>query len=166
MHSTRPTGRSERVTDSRKGGPPAQVVAAAVLCGVLALPMIATAGSLAAFAVSDAGANTFLSGLLAMIVLATAGVDLVGAVHIVQRGTARIAQLAGYLTIGVTALMLIGLMFQPSIGVVLAVPLLFLPAPIAMLALLGNRRTRLWLSARSRVLEMTADSREPVRQAR
>jgi len=154
------------VTDSRKGGPPAQVVAAAALCGVLALPMIAAAGSLAAFAVSDAGASTFFSVLLALVVLATAGVDLVGAVHIVQRGTARLAQLAGYITIGVTALMLVGLMFQPSIGMVLAVPVLFLPVSIAMLALLGNRRTRLWLSARSRVYDTTADSREPVRQAR
>jgi hypothetical protein len=128
--------------------------------------MIATAGSLAAFAVSDAGASTFFSVLLAMIVLATAGTDLMGAVHILQRGTARLAQLAGYITIGVTALMLVGLMFQPSIGMALAVPMFFLPAPIAMLALLGNRRTRLWLSARSRAYEMAVDSREPVRQAR
>jgi hypothetical protein len=159
-----PTGRSHNMTESQKNGPPAQIVATTVLCGLLALPMLAAAGSLAAFAVS--GNAPVISTLLATAVLATAGVNLVGAVHIVHRGAARLAQLGGYLTIGITAVMLVGLMVQPSAGVALAVPLFFLPTAIAMLALLGNRRTRLWLAARSRAFEMVADVREPARQTR
>jgi hypothetical protein len=126
--------------------------------------MLAAAGTLAAFAVF--GTAPVISTFLAAAVLATAGVNLAGAVQIVHRGAARLAQLGGYLTIGVTAVMLIGLMVQPSAGVALAVPLIFLPTAIGMLALLGNRRTRLWLAARSRTFEMTTDTREPVRQSR
>ena len=152
------------MTDSRRSGLPAQIIAAAALCGLLALPMLTAAGSLVAFAVS--GTVPIISTLLAAAVLATAGVNLVGALQIVQRGAARLAQLGGYLTIGVTAVMLIGLLIQPSAGVTLAVPLIFLPTAIGMLALLGNRRTRLWLAARSRNFEQATDTREPVRQGR
>lgn len=151
------------MTESNSGGPPPQVIAVAVLCGLLSIPMLATAGSLAAFAVSDRGLISFLSALFAIGVLAIAGVNLVGALHVVERGRARLAQLGGYLTIGVTALLLVGLLAWSASGAAFAMPLIFLPTAIAMLTLLGTRRTRLWLTARSRAFEPI---RLPARQSR
>ncbi|MGH3646165.1 MAG: hypothetical protein ACRDTM_03165 [Micromonosporaceae bacterium] len=138
------------MTQSRKIGPPARIVAAAVIGGLLAVPMLAAAGSLFAHATSGDGFASVVSGLLSLAALVIAGVNLAGAVQLTQRGTAWLAQLGAYLTIGVTAVILTGVLMGRSPGVAVAMGLLFLAPAIAMLTLLGTARARRWLTARGR----------------
>lgn len=138
------------MTQSRKHTPPARIVTAAVIGGLLAVPMLAAAGSLLAHATSGEGFASVVSGLLSVAVLVIAGVNLVGAVQLVERGTARLAQLGGYLTIGVTAVILTGVLTGRSPGVAVVMALVFLAPAIVMLTLLGTARARRWLTARGR----------------
>lgn len=129
-------------------GPPARITVAAVICGLLAVPMLAGAGSLTAQAFSGRGAVSLLSGVLALALLAAAGVNLAGAVQLVQRGTGGLAQLGGYLTIGLTALSLAAMLLGSSPGTAVAVALVFLAPAIVMLTLLGADRPRRFLASR------------------
>jgi len=137
------------VTQSRRTGPPTGVLVAAVLCGLLAIPLLAAAGSLVAGATSGHGIAAVLSGLLAIVVVAIAGINLYGAVLLLQRGVPRYAQLGGYLTVGLTAVMLTGLMIGRSAATAVTVALFFLTPAIAMLTLLGTRRARRWVAVRA-----------------
>ena len=131
-------------------GPPARITVAAVICGLLAVPMLAGAGSLTAQTFSGKGAVSLVSGVLALALLAAAGVNLAGAVQLVQRGTSGLAQLGGYLTIGLTALSLAAMLLGSSPGTAVAVALIFLAPAIVMLTLLGADRPRRWLATRGK----------------
>ncbi|MGH3735082.1 MAG: hypothetical protein ACRDT6_05610 [Micromonosporaceae bacterium] len=138
------------MTQSRKHTPPVRIVTAAVIGGLLAVPMLAAAGSLFAHATTGDGLASVVSALLSLVVLGIAGVNLMGAVHLVQRGTAWLTQLGGYLTIGVTAVILTSMLVGSSPGVAVPVALVFLAPAIAMLTLLGTARARRWITARGR----------------
>ena len=122
-------------TQRHKPAPSARTVTAAALAAALALPMLASAGSLAAYATTATGRGSTVSGVLALVILMIAGINLYGAAALL-RGQRRYAQLGGYLTIAVTALILAGVTqgeAATTIGVVFLVP------AIAMLTLLGAR---------------------------
>ncbi|MGH3714783.1 MAG: hypothetical protein ACRDT4_15170 [Micromonosporaceae bacterium] len=138
------------MTQSRKNTPPVRIVIAAVIGGLLAVPMLAAAGSLFAHATSGDGWASVVSGVMSLVVLGIAGVNLIGAVALMQRGAARLSQLGSYLTIGFTAVMLAGVMMGKPPGVAVTVPLIFLAPAIVLLTLLGTARARRWLTARER----------------
>ncbi|MGH3658296.1 MAG: hypothetical protein ACRDUA_16705 [Micromonosporaceae bacterium] len=140
------------MTQSRRIGTPVRIITAAVLCGLLAVPMLASAGSLAAHATTGDGLASVLSALLTVAVLAIAAVNVLGAVHLVQRGSPRLAQVGAYLTIGITAVMLAAALIGSSATVAVTMGLVFLVPAVVMLTLLGTRRAKRWLVARSRTV--------------
>lgn len=146
------------MTEGRNNELPGRIVAAAALCAALALPMLGAAGSMAAAATSQDGLAPVPAALLAFAVLGIAVVNLYGAAMLVQRGTPRYAQTGGYLTIGITAVLLAGLAASQSTGIAVTVALVFAGPAVAMLTLLGTRRARRWMLARSRSWRALAGS--------
>ncbi|MQA25972.1 MAG: hypothetical protein GEU94_10965 [Micromonosporaceae bacterium] len=145
---------ASRVKDSSFGvirdGPPPRIMVTAVICGLLAVPMLAGAGSLTAQTFAGKGAVSALSAALAIALLAAAGVNLAGAVHLVQRGSPRLAQLGGYLTIGLTALSITAMLLGSSPATAVVVALVLLAPAVAMLTLLNAERPRRWAASRGR----------------
>jgi hypothetical protein len=133
---------------------------------LIAMPMLAAAGSLVAGVTSGHGFAAVLSGLLAVVVVAIAGINLYGAVVLVQRGVPRYAQLGGYLTIGLTAVMLTGLLIGRSAATAVTVALFFLAPAIAVLTLLGTRRARRWIAVRGRDTDFGSGPRHALREFR
>jgi hypothetical protein len=140
------------------GSPPSSATAAAALCGLLAVPMLATAGAL--FGGVSGGAFQLL---LPVVTLLMAAGCVVGGVRLISRGSpllplfiALVAAIAAASSLlrsgdGLTDMMLAGLW------------VVFLPLALIMVALLRSRRVRRWLIARSREWQA---SRPPSRRRR
>jgi hypothetical protein len=142
------------------GDAPGLVVGAAVLCGLLAVPMLATAGSL--FGGASRG-STFLDLLLVLVTLAMAIGSVVGGVRMVSRGSPMLALLAATFTL----VAVIGNLFRlidPSLLDVLMflVWAFFGFLTMIMVTLLRTRKARRWFTARN--LEWLAARPAPKRR--
>jgi hypothetical protein len=129
------------------GDAPGIVVGSAVLCGLLAVPMLATAGSL--FGGASRG-SAFLDLLLVLVTMTMAIGSVVGGVRLVTRGSPLLALLAATFTL----VAVIGNLFRlvkPSLLDVLMflVWAFFGFLTLIMMALLRTKKTRRWFTARN-----------------
>ncbi len=127
------------------GEPPAAAMAAAVLCGILSVPMLATAGSLL-----GGGVGTF-GVLLPVVTLLMAVGSVLGGIRLVQRGSPLLALLDATFVLISAAGSVFRLVAPSILDAILAV-IWTLAALIAliMVGLLRRRHVRRWLMARSR----------------
>jgi hypothetical protein len=129
------------------GDAPGIVVGSAVLCGLLAVPMLATAGSL--FGGASRG-SAFLDLLLVLVTMTMAIGSVVGGVRLVTRGSPLLALLAATFTL----VAVIGNLFRlvkPSLLDVLMflVWAFFGFLTMIMMAQLRTKKARRWFTARN-----------------
>lgn len=129
------------------GDAPGIVVGAAVLCGLLAVPMLATAGSL--FAGASRGSQ-FLDLLLVLATLGMAIGSVVGGVRLVTRGSPLLALLAASFCLVAVVGNLFRLIRPSLLDVLMFVVWAFFGfLTLIMVALLRTRRARRWFTARN-----------------
>ena len=138
----------------RIGPPPSGATAAAVLSGLLAVPMLATAGALL-----GTGAGPVLPA--ALLVLTASCVA--GGVRLMSRGSPLLPLFNAAVALAVTAAVLWLAPRGLTTALLTALWVLFLPLALAMVVLLRGRKVRRWLIARSR--QWQAD-RPPTRSRR
>lgn len=124
------------------GPPPSQANGAAVLCGLLAVPMLAAAGALAA--TGDLP--------LPVVLLAMAVCSVLGGIRMIRRGSPLPPLLCAAGTVVVAVVGVLSKPLVPSpMGTVLGVVFtLYVGLVLIMIGLLRTRRTRRWLAARGR----------------
>jgi hypothetical protein len=129
------------------GDAPGIVVGSAVLCGLLAVPMLATAGSL--FAGASRG-STFFDMLLVLATMGMAIGSVVGGVRLVSRGSPLLALLAASFTLVAVVGNLFRLIRPSLLDVLMFVVWAFFGfLTLIMVALLRTRKARRWFSARN-----------------
>lgn len=130
------------------GDPPDAARTAAVLSGILALPMLATAGTL--FGGMSEGTGSF-GVLLPFVTLLLAASCIVGGVRLLSRGSPLVSLFNATMAVVVGAGSLFRLLTPNLLNALLA-GLWILAAPLAliMVVLLRARRVRRWLTDRSR----------------
>lgn len=130
------------------GEPPGVVVGAAALCGVLAVPMLATAGSL--FGGASRGSDVMDLSLSVISLLMAVGA-VVGGVRMIRRGSPMVALLAAAFAVVATVGNLLRLIQPSAVDVVMcAVWAVFGFLTLIMIALLRTKRARRWFNARNR----------------
>ncbi|BCJ34702.1 hypothetical protein Athai_22050 [Actinocatenispora thailandica] len=124
------------------GKPPGAATAAGVLCGILAVPMLATTGALFATGSHPALAgSTFVAAIL----------SVVGGIRLIQRGSPLLPLLcAAFSVLGGVLLVSGAVGTGVLISVLGTVWLLFTVLALIMVVLLRRRRVRRWLTARGR----------------
>jgi hypothetical protein len=129
------------------GDAPGVVVGAAVLCGLLAVPMLATAGSL--FAGASRG-STFFDLLLVLATMTMAVGSVVGGVRLITRGSPLLALLAASFTLVAVVGNLFRLISPSLLDVLMFVVWAFFGfLTLIMVAQLRTKRARRWFTARN-----------------
>lgn len=124
------------------GKPPGSATAAGVLCGILAVPMLATTGALFATRAHPAlAASTFVVAILSVL----------GGIRLIQRGSPLLPLLCAAFSVLGGVLLISGAVGSGVlISVIGTVWLLFTALALIMVLLLRRRRVRRWLTARGR----------------
>lgn len=130
------------------GPPPPRLYAAAILTAVLSLPLLLSAGVFVAVS-TGAGFTAVVALFLAVVAVAGAAGDVVGALRLADRGNPRLARVGGYTTLAGAVLSAGWLLLGGGAATVLfPIWASFGVVAIVMFALLGSAPCRDWLAAR------------------
>lgn len=130
--------------EAAAGDPPSTVTAAAALCGLLAVPMLATAGAL--FGGVSGGLFQLLLPVLTLLLAAGC---VVGGMRLVSRGSPLLSLFIALVAVVAAVSTLVRLGSSLTDLLLAALWTVFTPIALIMVALLRGRRVRRWLIARS-----------------